>query len=155
MEISGNHLPALIWFVVGLVMVLLEFAVPGVIIVFFGIGAWIVTILAYFNILPTLESQLLIFCISSIVLLIALRKWIRNKFTGHISDIQNPDENLDEFTGKPVKVLSDVLPGQSSGRVEFKGATWSAVSDVPIKEGETATIEKVDGLTLIIKRMEG
>ena len=149
-----NSLPEIIWFVVGLVLILLEFAVPGVILVFFGIGAWIVTILVYFNVLTSLTSQLFVFGAASVALLVVLRKWVKDKFFGHISGSQDLSQNLDEFVGKNVQVLTDVIPGKTDGQVEFKGANWNAVADVEIKRGETATIVKNDGLTLIIKKME-
>jgi membrane protein implicated in regulation of membrane protease activity len=40
MEIS----PIIIWFVVGLVLILMEFVIPGLVIVFFGLGAWVAAI---------------------------------------------------------------------------------------------------------------
>ena len=36
--------PEIIWFLVGLVLLILEFAMPGLIIGFFGVGAWVVAI---------------------------------------------------------------------------------------------------------------
>jgi membrane protein implicated in regulation of membrane protease activity len=38
------------------------------------------------------------------------------------------------------------------GKVEFKGATWSAVSDEQIKKGEVATITGVNGITLEVRK---
>ena len=34
--------PVLIWFLIGLALVLSEFMLPGIILVFFGLGAWAV-----------------------------------------------------------------------------------------------------------------
>ena len=34
--------PEIIWVLVGLLLLLMEFAVPGLIIFFFGLGAWVV-----------------------------------------------------------------------------------------------------------------
>ena len=81
-----------------------------------------------------------------------LRKWIKGKFYGHVSNVQDLTKNLDEFTGKSVVVLKDVFPGKMEGAVEFKGATWRAVSDEHIKNGETAIIIDVDGITLKIRK---
>lgn len=142
--------PELIWFLVGVGLALLEFVVPGVILVFFGVGAWIAAITTWAGLTTTLQSQLLIFAVSSALLLISLRKWIKGKFAGHISGVQDSSINLDEFTGKYVEVLEDVLPGRSGGKVEFKGSNWSARSDEPIKRGETAVILRVEGISLII-----
>ena len=144
--------PALIWFLVGVGLALLEFAAPGVILIFFGAGAWVVAITTWIGLTPSLQSQLLLFAIVSAVLLVALRRWISGKFAGHVTGVQDPEVNLDEFTEKRVEVLEDVVPGRSDGKVEFKGATWSARSDETIRKGETAVIERIDGLALIIKK---
>ena len=67
--------PELIWFIIGLICLLLEFAAPGFIIGFFGIGAWIVAgTLLFFDI--SLTTQLLLFIIASVLLTVFLRKWI-------------------------------------------------------------------------------
>lgn len=152
MESGSGNLAEIIWFVAGLVMILLEFTQPGLVIVFFGAGAWVVSLLAYLDILETLRSQLLVFGGVSVGLLLGLRRWVKGKFYGHIGAKQDLTKNLDEFTGKQVTVLQDVIPGKVGGQVEFKGTTWSAVSDQEIKKGETAMIAEMDGLTLVIKK---
>jgi membrane protein implicated in regulation of membrane protease activity len=133
-------------------MILLEFTQPGLVIVFFGAGAWVVSLLAYLDILETLRSQLLVFGGVSVGLLLGLRRWVKDKFYGHIGAKQDLTQNLDEFTGKRVTVLKDVIPGKAGGQVEFKGTSWRAVSDQEINKGETAVIAEMDGLTLIIKK---
>ena len=40
--------PELIWFIAGLIMLLAEFAMPGLIIFFFGVGAWLVALICLF-----------------------------------------------------------------------------------------------------------
>jgi membrane protein implicated in regulation of membrane protease activity len=148
----STSLPEIMWFVAGLVLILMEFAVPGVILVFFGIGAWIVAAFAYFGFLTSLTSQLFVFSAASIALLVVLRKWVKDKFYGHVTGAQDLSHNLEEFSGHQVTVLNDVIPGKSGGLVEFRGTDWRASSDEEIKRGETATIVKNEGLTLIIKK---
>jgi membrane protein implicated in regulation of membrane protease activity len=152
MESGSSNLTEIIWFVAGLVMILLEFAQPGLVIVFFGAGAWVVSLLVYLDILETLRSQLLVFGGVSVGLLLGLRRWVKDKFYGHVGAQQDLTQNLDEFTGKQVTVLQDVIPDRAGGQVEFKGTSWSAVSDQEIKKGETAVIAEMDGLTLVIKK---
>ena len=144
--------PILIWFLLGLVLIFLEFVVPGVILVFFGIGACTVAATSYLDLTSSLESQLLLFAITSIVLLVALRKWIKGKFYGHVRAVQDLTKNIDEFTGQNVIVVQDVIPNTMEGAVEFKGARWRAVSDEHIKNGEVAIITGIDGITLKIQR---
>jgi membrane-bound ClpP family serine protease len=148
--------PTLIWFLLGLVLIFLEFIVPGVILVFFGIGAWTVAATTYLGLTASFESQLLLFAITSIVLLVVLRKWIKGKFYGHVGAVQDLTKNIDEFRGQSVIVLQDVIPDKIEGAVEFKGARWKAVSDEHIKNGEVAIIKDIDGITLKIrKKKEG
>jgi membrane protein implicated in regulation of membrane protease activity len=152
MESEYSNLAEILWFVAGLVMILLEFVQPGLVIVFFGAGAWFVSLLAYLDIVETLRSQLLVFGGVSVGLLLALRRWVKDKFYGHVGAKQDLTQNLDEFTGKQVTVLQDVIPGKAGGQVEFKGTSWSAVSDQEVRKGETAVIAEMDGLTLVIKK---
>jgi len=144
--------PTLVWFLLGLMLAFLEFAVPGVILIFFGVSAWVVAAATYFGLTTSIESQLLLFAITSILLIVLLRKWIKGKFYGHVSDVRDLADNLDEFTGKSVLVLKDVIPGKIEGEVEFKGAMWSAVSEEHIKNGEMATITDIDGITLKVRK---
>jgi len=144
--------PTTIWFILGLILTISEFLVPGVILVFFGVAAWLVAAITYFGLTGSFESQVLLFSITSIVLLFSLRRWIKGKFSGHVSDVQDLSQNLNEFIGKNVLVIKDVMPGKPVGKVEFKGATWNAVSDEYIKSGDWAIIIELDGITLKIKR---
>jgi membrane protein implicated in regulation of membrane protease activity len=146
--------PELVWFVCGVVLLLLEFVVPGVILVFFGFGAWVTALTTYLGLTGGSTSQLLVFAVVSVVLLFGLRRYIRSRFSGFISDQQEPDRNLDEFTGKSVLVLEDIASGKP-GKVEFKGAPWRAESEDSLSQGENGIIEKADGLTLIIKKQGG
>jgi membrane-bound serine protease (ClpP class) len=147
--------PTLVWFMVGLTLAFLEFAVPGVILIFFAAGAWIVAITSFLGLTTSLESQLLSFAIASVALLVILRKWIKGRLYGHVSDVQDLTKDLDEFTGKSVMVLKDVIPGKIEGTVEFKGATWSAVSEEHIRHGEVGIITNIDGITLKIRKKQG
>lgn len=143
--------PELVWFVGGVVLMLLEFAVPAVVLVFFGLGAWVTALTTSMGLTEGSASQLLVFAGASVFLLVVLRRYIRNRFSGFIGERQTPDLNLDEFTGKNTVILEDVAPGKP-GKAEFKGAPWRAESRDTLKTGEMGTIEKVDGLTLILRK---
>jgi len=140
--------PMLIWFLVGLVLILVEFALPSIILIFFGLGAWIVVLTTFCGITGSLWSQLLVFAIASVLLLFCLRRWVRSRFLGHKSDEQDPNTDLDDFTGKRVPVVRKIEPGSVEGRVEFKGAEWRAIADMAIAEGQLAKIVAVEGITL-------
>jgi membrane protein implicated in regulation of membrane protease activity len=126
--------PTLLWFLLGLALILLEFVVPGVILVFFGIGAWAAAVTTYFGLTASFQSQLLVFAV--------------------MGDVQDQTKNLDEFSGQRVVVLEDVIPNKMEGAVEFKGARWRAVSDEHIKNGEMAIVTGVDGIILKVRKIE-
>ena len=139
--------PPLVWFLVGLVLLLLEFAIPGIVLVFFGVGAWFVAAGAALGWVPDLTLQLLLFIAASLTLLFLLRGLVRKWFIG---DTQINDAQLEEFIGKSVEVLSDIPGGTSTGKVMLKGAQWRARSEHPISAGSRAVIQSRDGLVLLV-----
>lgn len=137
-----------IWFIIGLIMILLEFAIPGVIIIFFGVGAWITAIFSWLlNI--GINGQLLIFIVSSMVLLISLRKWLKHVFYGQIESSQKPGENLEDLLGENAVVTQPIKNGY--GKVRFRGTDWKAKSDYDIKERQVVKIIDKKSITLIVE----
>ncbi len=49
--------PEIVWLIIGVILVIMEFAVPGVILVFFGVGAILTAILAWTGILNSVAVQ--------------------------------------------------------------------------------------------------
>jgi len=143
--------PELIWFLVGLALVLSEFMIPGIILVFFGLGAWITAVASWLGLTPGLSAQLLTFAASSLVLLALLRSRFRNRLTGYVGDDHDPSRNIDDFTGQTVQVIEEIGPDNQEGVVEFKGAHWKARSISSIHTGEKAVITGVDGIALLVK----
>ncbi len=135
-----------IWFGIGLVLFLLEFIFPGLVLLFFGVGAWITSIAAYiFDI--DLNSQLILFIISSLITLAALRKFLRKKYIQD-GDLAN-DILEDEYVGKTAVVIT-AIPAGGKGKVEFKGSSWEALSDSNIALGDTVKIIDIQSVKLIV-----
>ncbi len=136
---------AVIWFIVGFAFFLLEFAIPGLILFFFAVGAWVVAILSFFTDL-SINSQLLIFLATSIVTVVFFRKWVKKiiwvkKYSSEIED---------EFIGKTGKAETYIGLGQN-GKVDFKGTSWDARSEDSIEKGEPVTIIGNESILLIVK----
>jgi membrane protein implicated in regulation of membrane protease activity len=141
--------PEIIWFLVGLVLLILEFILPGLIIAFFGVGAWIVALICLLTDI-SLNTQLIIFIISSVLSLLCLRKWLKGVFLGHTGSKQNLKENLEEFIGQKAVVKEKIMP-KAGGKVEFHGTNWLAQADEEIAEGATVQIIGKDNITLKVK----
>lgn len=143
--------PTVIWFAVGLVILVLELAVPGLILFFFGIGAWLVALLTLlFDI--NINIQLLIFFISSVILLFSLRQWVRQLFTGKMGISKNDEESSGDMVGERATVVESIIP-PSKGRVEIHGTNWTAESDIEIKSGDIVEIIGKKNLTLKVKKI--
>ena len=149
-EIQSIFQPELIWFLVGFIMLLVEFAAPGIFFIFFALGAWIVAVVCLaFSI--SLTAQLLIFLISSVLAIILLRKRFQKIFTGATS---KPEEQFsDEFIGKKAVVKSRITSDRP-GKIEFHGSLWTAEADEPIDENSYVEITSRDSLTLKVKKIE-
>jgi len=143
--------PELIWFLIGLVLLLAEFAIPGLIIVFFGIGAWIVAVTCLVA-APSLNIQLVIFIGTSVFSLILLRSWFKGLFVGHVTGQQDLTQDLDEFVGERA-VVTQAIASHRPGKVELHGTHWTAEADGEIAEGATVEIVAKDNLTLKVKAL--
>ena len=134
--------PWLIWFVVGVVLAFLELMAPGIVIIFFGIGCWVVA--AVLLIYPiTLSQQVFLFIAASILSIVFLRKWFMRAFKGASSD--GTEEDYDDFPkGTKVEVMEPITP-QVNGRIQFRGTLWDAASDETIEKGEIVELLKYAG----------
>lgn len=139
--------PELAWFIMGLILLLLELVIPGFVIFFFGVGAWVTALVCLF-VNPGINLQIVIFAVSSVLALVTLRKMIQNKFIYNKKDLSEAVE--DEFTGREAVAVEDFGPG-NRGKVEFKGTSWKARSSSEIHSGQTVKIIEKDDLTLIVE----
>lgn len=138
--------PAVIWFIVGFVLFLLEFVVPGLILFFFAVGAWVVAILCTFLDI-SVNLQLLIFLCTSGISVLLLRKWVKG-LLGSRNTSTEVIEN--EFIGKIAVTETEISPGRN-GKVDFRGVSWDASSDETIGPRETVTIIGTKSIVLIVK----
>jgi len=143
--------PALIWFIIGVVFLIAELAVPGFILIFFTAGSWIAAIAAGFMHIK-LTSQIIVFIVSSLILLAALRKYGLRTFKGKAqADID--DDYAGSKIGKTAVATKTIAPNMP-GEIKVKGSFWRAIADEKIEEGQSVIIESQateDGLTFKVK----
>ena len=141
--------PEVIWSLLAIALLLLELALPGLIIFFFAVGAFVVALICFITDIP-LSIQLLIFIGASIVSLLALRRWLKAIFMGHVSSKQNTGEQLSEFVGEKA-VATTIITPKAGGRVELHGTSWQAEAEEEIPEGTVVQITGKDNITLKVK----
>lgn len=147
-----NWVAPVIWFIIGLVIFLLEFSMPGFILFFFGIGAWLVAIVTLVAGDLNLTVQLLLFILSSLTLLVLLRSKFRQLFSGGKNPVANFEGDFNEIIGKKVPVIETIQPNRK-GKVELYGTNWLAQAEEEISAGDMVEITGKDNLTLIVKKL--
>lgn len=144
MEIAWWH-----WIAGGLLLVLLELAIPSFFIVWFGLGALLVGV---FMLLLTLSlaAQLAVWAITSGAMVFL---WMRY--------FKNPDRTKsgiakEAFLGETGMIIREVTPLQK-GQIRFQkpilgSDTWPVIADETIPAGERAHIVDVMGQTLKVAK---
>jgi inner membrane protein len=132
--------PWLIWFLAGIAIMLGELAVPGFVIIFFGLGCWGGAAVAIFS--PEAYSlQVVVFLFVSVFSLLVLRKVAMRVFVG---TSEGPADDLGNVTlGARITLDRDLEAGRI-GRVHFRGTQWDAISEDRIPAGTEAEIVGVD-----------
>lgn len=135
----GFFNPALYWLIIGVMLFMLDLAVPGVLLSFFGLGAIITALVAW--LLPvSIAWQLVLFITVSLVSLLTLRDIIQKK----IQKSDEPDEGEEVNTicavpGERAVVTMTITP-PAEGKIKYSGTFWRANADEEIGEGEIVTV---------------
>jgi len=137
--------PALVWAVMGLVLLIAELATVSFILCFIGLGALVVALTTWLGVTASLTSQLIVFSVSSLLLLFLLRKTARKLFAGQ-ADVP-PD-----YAEQKVAVVKPIPPG-GEGTIQYRGSDWIAFSDTPqtIPAGAVVQIENIEGIRVKVK----
>ena len=141
------------WFIAGILIMLLELLIPGIVIIFFGLGAIVVAIGRWIGLYDSLISSFAVWIISSLMFVILLRKFIRKLFPAD-EKYQHIKEDLDAC-GSVVDVVETVNDENDNGRIRFQGTTWPAISEEGIIEaGKKAKLIARDNLAWIVESFE-
>lgn len=144
MNIDLSISAAAIWTLVGVVLILAEFAMTGVILVFFGVAALLVGLLLWAGVDMSLNVQILVFGALAVSLLLMARDRVRSWFHGKSEQASDGIEVL--VPGTPVSALGEFVDGV--GLVTHRGARWNAECDTPVVGGQRLWITGRRGLVL-------
>lgn len=136
------------WIVVGLLLILGEMAsAGGFYVIFFGVAALLVGILAAFGVAGPGWAQLILFSVLSISSLALFRsplmKWMQ-------LDPQRPA--VDPLIGEIGITQEDIVPG-GVGRLELRGTSWSGrnATSSALTRGTRCRVVRVEGLMLHVE----
>ncbi len=149
MDVYPNEL---LWFLFGLVMMLGEIVTPGFVLVFFGVGAWVVSLLVWLGLPISFTTQLFVFLVTSVVSLLFFRKYGMQYSHGKVIKA-DPAHAIDDIRGERAVATSDISP-VSGGSVEYNGTHWNAESDTAVASGSAVEIVERKNLILKVKPIQ-
>lgn len=140
--------PWFLWLIIGLVCIGLELVIPGLVIIFFGLGALLTALISLLpGIVDNFWLQILIFVLSSALALLFLRKYASSVFKGTVF-YQSKNSNNGE---KYAQVIEDINP-QKNGRIKYGGTTWTArCTSSAIQTGNTVRVLHREGMTYVVE----
>ncbi|UTC65503.1 NfeD family protein [Treponema sp. OMZ 788] len=141
-----------IWLLIGVLCIGLELIIPGLVIIFFGLGAVFtsaVTLIPFVN--QALWLQIILFVLFSVLSLIFLRK----KFTPIFKGTVFYSDKKSDKAGEEFADVVEIVFHNKEGRIKYKGTTWSARSmSEEIPEGSRVRVLRREGLTYIVEKDE-
>lgn len=143
---------AMIWIIVGVLLILSELLATSIVAVFLGIGAIVVGVLLQLGWIESATMQYLVFGVVSLALLLLARGHFKRWFTGYVADKGEQPSRLKDDIGNRVIVLADFQQG--AGRVVLNGVQWDARSIEPLKAGEVAWVIANEGIHLIVSAQQ-
>jgi membrane protein implicated in regulation of membrane protease activity len=137
------------WFILGVVLLVLETVIPGVHFLWFGIAAFIIGVLAFALDLAW-QWQVLAFALLSVAALFWVRKYARPDVA--ISD--QPDLNVrgQQYIGRSLVVEQAIQNGRGKARV---GDSLWAVEGPDTPAGERVKVTGAKGTVLVVERAPG
>jgi membrane protein implicated in regulation of membrane protease activity len=95
------------WFILGVILLVVEAMHTGVLAVFFALGAWVTATLMWLGVIESSWAQLAVFLIVSVVSLLLLRSELRKWLTG-LRHPAGEDAALDDFAGNLATVTEAI-----------------------------------------------
>jgi|SRR5688572_17074804 membrane protein implicated in regulation of membrane protease activity len=136
------------WLVLGLLLIALELAASGgFYIIFFGIAAVIISLMAALGADTPVWAELALFSVISVGSLLLFRsplmRWM---------NIAGVGVDVDSLVGETGVVQQDI-PAHGIGRVELRGSSWSARNNSAtlLAAGRRVTVVRVERLMLIVE----
>jgi len=134
------------WVILGFVLLAAEMVSAGLFLVFFGVGGIVVGGLVRLHLLEAAWMQWLAFSVVSLGSMALLRKPLQQRLKINVRKDQ------DTMLGERA-VASEEIAAGGTGQVELRGSTWQArnLGSSPVKAGQGCKVEKVEGITLLVR----
>ena len=135
-----------IWFIAGAILIVAEIFMPGLVIVWFGIGATVAGICTLLGAGQTV--QVIVFLVVSIISLILAQIFLKK------TEKVGRRVGAERLIGEHGKVIAKIVPGEF-GRIKIEGEEWNAKADDEIEIDQWVEVEQIDGTHLLVKKYFG
>jgi membrane protein implicated in regulation of membrane protease activity len=139
------------WIVIGALLLIAEIAFIDLefYLVFIGVSALAVGLLALFGIALPVWAQWMLFAALSLGSMVLFRQRIYRK-------LRPAAKGFDATPGGETFRLAERLGPGETCRADFRGTTWTVKngSEESIEAGELARIERADSLVLLVKKVD-
>ncbi len=139
-------MPWWLWLVLGLALLAGEMLAPGgLYLLFLGIGALIVGVMALAGIAGPAWTQLLLFTLLSVLSLATLRN--------RLAHSMRPGKLDDAIVGKTIE-LTTSIESDGVGQGSYRGSVWKVYNAGAraLEAGARCRVEEVNGITLTVGR---
>ena len=137
------------WLILGAIALAVEMFVLDAqfYLVFFGLSAGIMGLLALLGVGMPDWTQWLVFSILAVLTMVSFRQRLYTMVRGRTGHVEEP-LTLGDHVTVPVRLE----PSQTC-RVDYRGSSWTArnVDQTAIEAGREAVISRVDGLVLLVR----
>ena len=146
--VFGMMQMSVFWLIAMVVLLVIEAVVPGLISIWFALGALAALISALFH--APIWLQIVWFVAVSVIALVLTRPLVRKYVNGRITPT-----NADMVIGKDAVVTEAIDNLHARGAVLLDGKTWTARmdrEDETAKTGETVRVLRIEGVKLIVEK---
>ena len=148
MVVGGMIQMSVFWLIAMVVLLIVEAAVPGLISIWFALGALAALISALFH--APVWLQIVWFVVVSVLTLILTRPLVRKYVNNRVTPT-----NADMVIGKDAVVTEEIDNLHAKGAVLLDGKTWTARMDQENEKadpGETVRVLRIEGVKLIVEK---
>jgi len=137
----------MVWLVAMIVLFVIEAVIPGLVSIWFAIGALAAMLAALVK--APLWLQIVWFFVVSIASLCLTRPFVKKYVNSKVQAT-----NADVVIGKEAVVFEDIDNIRGTGAVNAEGKQWTARSedDTVIKAGEIVSVLRIEGVKLIVRK---
>lgn len=140
----------MIFFIGGVVLMVIETLIPGGVSFFLGLSGLLVGGLRWFGLLENPAASVVTWLFTSVGLILAMRP-VLMKYWGGESSFKLANEDV-EAMDEVVEVVEPVNAEDNSGRIRFQGISWQAKTlEGEIPAGSRAKIRYRDNVTWIVE----